>query len=262
VLRIPLLAGRSFQPTDDAAGEPVAIVSRAFAEAMFGNENPVGRSFEDGSESVTIVGVAEDLRTTGFDQARRPAVYRASAQQPSELICLVVRASAGTAGLGDALRQAVHGVDPDIPAMHVTTIDRILSDSVSDRRFYTTTTTTFAGLALVLTAAGLVVVVSRSVTERRREMAIRAALGAESGRLVRLVAAQGLTPVVAGATVGLAGAALGGRLIQPFLFGISPRDPGVFIACATGVLLVAGLACVLPARRLATLAPAPILRGE
>ncbi|MEZ5319693.1 MAG: ABC transporter permease [Vicinamibacterales bacterium] len=258
VMRIPVLRGRLFGPEDTATSEPAIILSESFARMMFGAEDAVGRVVDDGR----IVGVVGDVRYAGLARTPEPAFYTLASQNPVELICLVVRPASDAAGLGDALRRAVHDVDPSIPAMDVTTIDRIIEDSVADRRFYTTTTTTFAGLALVLTAAGLIVVISRSVVERRREMAIRTALGAGSGRLVRLVAAQGLLPVMAGTAMGLAGAVLGARLLEPFLFGISPRAPVVFVAGAGVVLVVATVACVLPARRLATIAPAPILRGD
>jgi ABC-type antimicrobial peptide transport system permease subunit len=178
------------------------------------------------------------------------------------LVCLVVRAAPGAPPLGPALRDAIRDVDPTIPAMDITTIDAILADSVGDRRFYTTTTTAFAGLALLVTAAGLTVVIARSVVERRREMAIRTALGARASQLVALAARQGVVPVLAGAAAGLAAAWFASALLEPFLFELTADDARVYVAAGVVTIVVGMAACLLPARRLTHFAPASVLRGE
>lgn len=261
VMGLEPLRGRLLLPADRAGGPKVAVVSESFANKMFPGEDPLGRTF-DGADPLRIVGVIPDLRYVRRDVDPGPAVYVARAQEPSELICLVVQTAPGVPGVGDALREAVHATDPTVPAMNLTTIDQIISDSVADRRFYTATTSAFAGLALLLTATGLIVVVGRAVAERRREMAIRSALGARAGQLIGMVTRQGLAPVLIGAAAGLALAWAGTRLLEQFLFEISPREPIVY--AATGVLTaaVAGLACLVPARRLGRLQPAEVLRGE
>ena len=160
------------------------------------------------------------------------------------------------------MRAAVRDVDPTVPAMNITTIDRILAESVADRRFYTTTTTAFAGLALLLTATGLVVIVSRSVVERRMETAIRSVLGARAEVLVALAARQGLAPVAAWAAAGLVLAWFGATMLEPFLFELTIHDPRVYAGAGVLTLIVGAVASLLPARRLTSQSPATVLRGE
>ncbi len=146
--------------------------------------------------------------------------------------------------------------------MHLTTIDRIISESVADRRFYTITTVAFAGLALLLTAAALVIVIARVAVERRRELAIRAALGAPAGHLIALVARQGALPVVCGVAAGLVAAWFGTTILQQFLFEIEPREPLVYAGAGSVAIALAAVSSFLPARRVGSLPPAVVLRGE
>lgn len=146
--------------------------------------------------------------------------------------------------------------------MNLTTIDHILSSSTSDRRFYTTATTAFAILALALAMAGLIVVVSRAVVEQRRELAIRAALGAQEVRLLRLVVRQGMLPAIVGAATGLTGVWVFARVLDGFLFHVTPRAPWAYGGVAVIVLASALGATLLPARRAIRLPPAATLRAE
>ena len=260
VMRIAPTRGRLLAATDTADAPRVAVVSESFARRMFGDENPLGRTF--GSPQMQIVGVVPDLRYVSRTAEPYSAVYVSRAQDPSELICLVIRTAAGAEGVGAAVRRAVHETDPTVPAMRMTTVDRIVSDSVADRRFYTTTSAAFAGLALLLTAAGLILVIARSVVERQREIAIRNALGARNGQLIRLVARQGVIPAAAGTLVGLAAAWIASGMLEQFLFDVSGRAPLIYIFTGTATLAVAFVACLIPARRLSRLAPATVLRAE
>jgi len=163
--------------------------------------------------------------------------------------------------MGAALRSVVHQVDPAVPVMDVTTVSQIVWGSVADRRFYTAVISAFAALAILLTATGLVVVIARSVAERRRELAIRCALGAESRQLMGLVIRQGLTPVILGAAIGLAGAWAGARILERFLFGVTLHEPAVY--AGAGLFTVAGRRVgVFPARpaRPASCPPPPLCR--
>jgi putative ABC transport system permease protein len=146
--------------------------------------------------------------------------------------------------------------------MNLTTIDQIISESVADRRFYTTATIVFAAVALLLTILGLMIIVARAVVERRRELAIRAALGATSAALIQLVLRQALRPVLAGATLGLIGAYLGGNTLAHFLFHVTPREPFVYATIAALITTTAVLASLVPARRVSHTAPASVLRAE
>jgi putative ABC transport system permease protein len=260
VMRIPLLRGRLFSANDTAASPRVALVSESYAREMFGTEDAVGRQIDhDGPTGV--VGVVGDVRYVALDRDPQPAVYFPAAQGPSLVVCLVARTAPDGGDVGSAIRRVVHDLDPALPAMQMTTIDRIVDDSIANRRFYTTATGAFAGLALALTIAGLVVIVARSVVERRRELAIRSALGATAARMVRLVMGRALLPVAAGAAAGLAGAYAGSSLLDRFLFEIGPREPAIYAAAASLIVFVAAMAALAPARRAAAIAPAQVLRG-
>lgn len=261
VLNVPLVRGRLLTNQDTPGHPRVMLVSEEYAHQMFGAEDPLGKMIDfDGP--VEVVGVVADLHYKSFDADPMPAVYFPSAQQPSELTCVVARLAPTAGNLEPALRAIVKDLDPDLPAMNITTIDRIVSDSVLDRRFYTTVTTVLASLALILTGGGLIVVVSRAVVERRREMAIRAALGARARDLVRSVMVPGMTPVVVGIGCGLAAVSTGAALLRDFLFHTSPHAPAIYAGVATLVLTTALIATLLPARRAAAVSPSAILRAE
>jgi ABC-type antimicrobial peptide transport system permease subunit len=146
--------------------------------------------------------------------------------------------------------------------MNFTTIDRIVSESIAGRRFFTTATTAFASVALLLTITGLVVIVSRAVIERRRELAIRGALGATTASLMRLVTYQGMLPVVAGTISGLMLAYWGSKVLEQFLFQVAPREPMIYVAIALLIAGVAAVASAAPAFRVTATAPATVLRAE
>ena len=261
IMKIPLQRGRLFTTSDRPTSRRVAIVSESFSRRLFDEENAIGQTF-DLRGPVEIVGVVGDIRYASLAQEARPAVYFARSQQPSELMCLVLRVALGVPDIASALRTAIHDVDPALPPMHLTTIDRIVSDSVADRRFYTTTAVAFTALALLLTITALIIVITRVAVERRRELAIRAALGAPTGQLIALVARQSAVPVTAGAAAGLIVAWFGTRILQQFLFEVDPREPLVYAGTCLVTLAVAALSSFLPAWRMGTLPPAAVLRAE
>jgi predicted permease len=261
VMRIPLLRGRLLDERDVSGSERVVVISESLARQMFGNGDAIGKQL--GFETpLTVVGVVKDLRYQAIDQAPAPAIYEPRAQNTTELICLVVRTQAGREQTAAAIRRIVREIEPGIPIMNFTTVDRIVAGSIADRRFYTATTTAFASLALLLTAGGLIVVVGRSVAERQRELAIRSALGAYSRNLVLMVIRQGLSPVLLGTALGLACAWSGARIIEAFLFEVTTHDPRIYLATGALTAAVALVACYLPARRASDLPPAAVLRNE
>jgi putative ABC transport system permease protein len=239
------------------------VISELVARQAFPGEEPIGKRILDRNDSQkTIVGVVKDVRYKGLDQAPFPAIYEPAAQSPSELVCLVLRTAVGRAAMAAELRSVVHQVDPAVPVLDVTTVNQIVWGSVADRRFYTAVISAFAALAILLTATGLVVVIARSVAERRRELAIRCALGAQSGELMGLVIRQGLTPVLLGAAIGLAGAWAGARILERFLFGVTLHNPAVYAGAGVFTVAIAALACFLPARQAGKLPPAAALQAE
>jgi putative ABC transport system permease protein len=260
-MRLELVRGRLLSPADTAGNPKATVISESYARQLFGSENPIGRAI-DYHEPVTVVGVVRDVRYAGLDKEPFPAIYLPVAQWPSELMCVVARTAPNAGDLGPAVRAAVRAIDSAQPVMNLTTIDRIISESVADRRFYTTATSAFAMVALLLTTVGLVVIVSRSVVERQRELAIRAALGATTSRLVRLVMRQGLVPVVAGAGLGIAAASAGASLLDQFLFHVTSREPGTYAGVGLLIVAVAAVATFVPARRVADTEPAGVLRAE
>jgi ABC-type antimicrobial peptide transport system permease subunit len=189
-------------------------------------------------------------------------LYVSRTQDPSELACLVVRVSPDAGNLGAALVGAVREIDPTVPAMNVTTVEQILDESVADRRFYTAVTTIFGALALLLTAVGLVVVVSRAVVESRRELALRVALGANPVRLHALVVRQSLWPVVAGTLLGLLSASIAVRVINVLLFQVDARSRAVYGGVALLVIAVSAAAALVPALAATRIQPAEALRAE
>ena len=261
VMKIPLKSGRLFSTSDTFASTKVMLVSEAFAKRVFGAADPIGRLM-DSDDPTTIVGVVGDVRYAGRDLEAAPAVYYPRAQHPIELICIVARTAAGAGDLGPALRRAIAELDPAIPAMNITTIDRIVSESVADRRFNVTAITAFAAVALLLTVVGIAAVVGRTVVERRHELAIRTALGASRPHLARLVMQQGLLPAAAGTAIGLAGAYAAATVLQRFLFDVTPREPAIYLAVAGLIGCVTILASLVPGRRAGHAAPAALLRTE
>ena len=262
VMQLPLKAGRFLDSRDTATSEPVTVVSESYGRLHFGSASPLGRILSL-DHDVRIVGVVGDVRYADVTRDPYPAFYLPNAQHPVELICLVVEPQPGArAAVVSGLRAAVQAADPDQPVEGLTTIRQLVSQSTADRRFYAVTTGAFASVALLLAIAGIFGVVSRTVSERRRELAIRIALGAEPRRLVRLVYGYGLLPAAAGTVAGLATAYAGSRFLQGFLFQIAPTDAATFAGAAATVLAVTALACYLPARRTLRVQPMAVLKSD
>lgn len=262
IMHIGARLGRLLTIDDDRPNaQHVAVVSESFARKAFGDANPIGRQIPD-DVPITVVGVVNDLRYKNPELTPAPAVYLPRTQGPSLLLCLVIEPAPGVRDLGPAVRQAIAEVDPSIPVKGATTIGQIRRNASADRRFYTTATLVFAGLALMLTVAGILIIVARSIAERRREIAIRAALGASSTRLRRLLVAQGLLPVTGGVVIGLAVALAAAPLVAPFLYEVTPRAASIYISAGVAIAFAALAAALWPARRITAVVPASVLRAE
>lgn len=261
VMRIPLRRGRLLTDADQAGSQRVMVVSESYARKVFGDGDPIGQMM-DYRGPIQIVGVVADVRYESLDREAQEAIYLPRAQFPEYLICVVLRATLPAEQVIPALRRAIHELDPGLPAMNPTTIDRIIDESVAGRRFYTAATAAFAAVALLLAIAGIAVVVARVVAERYREMAIRSALGATLGRLVVQAVKGGLAAVVAGVALGLAGAWVGAVLLAQFLFLVEPRSAAAYALVAGLVISVAGIAAWLSARRLGRIPLSATLRAD
>ncbi len=183
-------------------------------------------------------------------------------QTPQRYGALLLRTAGHASAVARVAQQQVQAIDPSQPVYRVRTMEQILSGSVSDRRFHLVLLATFAGVAVLLAAVGIYGVMACAVNERRREMAIRMAMGAARGQVVRLVVAQGAKLALLGVLAGVAGALALSDVLSAQLFEVRPTDPATFAAVAIGLGLLAVAACAIPARRAARVAPAEALRHE
>ncbi len=262
---IPLRQGRLLDTGDRTDGVPVAVVSESFARRRLPNVDPLGRQVSIGdSEPFTIVGVVGDVRQVSLALSETDAAYITLDQGGSRdlTLSLIVRTDGNVSALADRVRQAVWSVDKDQPVVRVATMESLLSASGAERRFALVVFQAFALAALTLAAAGLYGMLSGSVAERTREIGVRAALGASPFRILALIVRQGMTPTVVGIGAGLVGAALTTRALTTMLFGTSPLDPATFLAVVALLLVVALVACAVPAWRAARVHPASPLRAE
>ena len=265
-MNIALLRGRVFTDHDTANTPQVMVVSNAFAHVYFPNEEAVGKRiiFDDADKTTyEIVGVVADVRRNGLDIGAQPEMYVSHIQNPERRMNLVMRTEADDASqLTAAARAAVKAFDANQIIWRAQTLEDLLGTSVAPRRFNMLLLGIFAGVALVLAAVGLYGVMSYSVTWRTHEIGVRMALGAKRSDVLRLVVRQGMTMTLIGLALGLAGAFFMSRLLIGLLYGVSPTDPLTFTAVSITLLLVALLACLIPARRATRVDPIVALRTE
>jgi hypothetical protein len=259
-MRIPLLTGRWLTEADTDPREWVTVVSQSLAEALYPEQDPVGR-FLEGHSGARIVGVVADVRTRSLLQRPTPAYYWPRALQTSNQLWVLVRTAAPGQQVLTDLRRIVQDVYPGQPLQRFATLDEILDGSVSDRRAHAVIAGAFAAVMLLLSGLGLCGHLSHVVAERAREVAIRSALGASPAQqlhpLVRHIGAALVTGV--GAATALAYLLF--PFLAPFLFGIERAD---VVSWAVGALLVAGFtaaAIVVPATRVLKLDAAAVLRS-
>jgi hypothetical protein len=257
------VAGRTLDARDGADALPVALVSEGLARRLWPNASPVGRRLRVGPDSArrTVVGVVRDTRKP-LDQEQVPDVYVPYAQNPRAYVSVLARTSSDSHGLVPSLRRALAGVDDALAVSDVESMDVVVARDGSRHRALATLLATFAAFALSLAVLGLFSSLAYVVAQRRRELAVRAAVGADAGRLTRVVVGEGawLTAVglVAGAGLSLAL----GRVLTSQLHGVRPTDPLSFAAIAALLAAAAAAATAVPARRAARTDPAQVLRGE
>ncbi len=266
-LGIPVERGRAFDPRDRADAPPVAIVNRTLARRLWNGADPVGRriQFREGEPWIEVVGVVGDARMLAADVAPTPIVYLPYPQKTWDwlswqTLLIRTRAAADPKTLIGPIRRAITELDPRLPIDLIGTADELYAQSMARRRFATVLLATFAGVALLLGVVGLYGVLAQAVAQRRQELAIRMALGAGRGRVVRLVLRQALALTAVGLALG-ALAALGlSRLLASLLYEISPFDPVTFVVVPALLALVALAAAVLPARRAGQVDPLAAMR--
>ncbi len=265
---VNLVDGRLLDARDQESAPGVAVINETFARMQWPGRRAVGRRLSMGGpeQMRTIVGVVRDVRERGYYPEAKPAVYLANTQVGSGTAfvpeTLIVRASGDLMSLVAPIRTIVASVDPEQPLSNVRTMEEMLDLNVVDRKQQATLLGIFAAIAVLLSAFGLYAVVVYGVAQRRQEIAVRMAVGASPSSIVGAIAWSGQRLVLAGLTVGLAGAWAASRLIQALLRGVSPGDPLTF-GTAGGVLwLIALLACAIPAARAARISPSVLLRGD
>jgi predicted permease len=264
-LGIPLRAGRLLWDQEPA---PAAVISVNLARKLWPRESPenaLGRRIKlnyPGAGPVVIVGITGDVRADTLESEPMPAAYRPVSQAPFGDMTLVVRTPQDPEALASAIRAEVWKLDRNLPVASVTTMREIVSASTAPRRFQMTLILAFAVLSLVLTAVGIYGVTSYAVSRQTREIGLRMALGAQPRDVLGAVLSQGLKPALFGAALGLTAAALAAQSMRALLFGIEPLDPLSLAAVAFVLLAAALLACYLPGRRAARIAPVIALRYE
>jgi len=264
-LGIPLKAGRAFDARDKVDGPSVVMVSESWARLFFpGESDVVGRLIRlgGGDEQSTIVGVVGDVRHDGLDAPVQPTLFLPYAQHADRGMTLVVRATGDAAALTAAVREAVQSVDPAIPVYDVSTMQEQVSKSILGQRLSGSMIGVFALMALVLATVGVYGLIAYSVAERRHEIGIRLALGAQGRDVRRLVVGQGVRLTLAGVVIGLAGAIAIGHGLRGLLFGVTATHLPTLIGVASILLAVAAAASWIPARRAARTDLLSALRGE
>jgi putative ABC transport system permease protein len=273
-MRIDLVRGRLFSSEDRKDKPQVALIDEVFARQYFPNEDPIGKRFKlntPGADSREIVGVVRHVEHSGLEgQTANTAEFYfnfdqtpvASLTRYVRRLNVLVRTTVEPLSIAGPVRNQISALDKDQAVFNVRTMEQALAQSVEARRFSMILLAVFALLALTLAAVGIYGVISYSVAQRTREVGIRMALGARTIDVLNLVVRDGLKLVLIGIGVGLAGALLLTRLMTTLLFGVTATDAVTYVTVAAGLVVVALIACCIPARRATKVDPLVALRFE
>jgi putative ABC transport system permease protein len=266
-LSIPLVEGRYLNDQD---GPYAVVVNRTFARLFLPNQEPLGKRLKMGETSssnfpwMTIVGVVQDIKHTSLDRETRAEIYRQYLhnKDAERQMTIAIRTSQPPESLITLIRREIQSLDRDQPLANVSTMQQLIDRSVARWRFTVLLMVVFAVIALTLAAVGVYGVMSYSVTQSRRELGIRMALGAQRTDVFKLVLGQGLMLTLIGLGLGLAGAFALTRFVTTLLFGINATDPATFVVVSLGLMVIAMFACYIPARRATKVDPLEALRYE
>lgn len=259
-LGIEFLTGRGFDAGRLGAGE--AIVDRTLAATFFPTGDPIGATLVFAGDSLVVVGVVEQVRQYDVHSDGRPQVYLPADGRRYSTLSWALRTERPPLTLVSEARAAVRRVDPELAVADLRTGEQLVAESIGQQRLSAALIASFAVGALLLAAMGLFGIVSGSVTRRRHEIAIRLALGAERGEVMRLVVGEGARLVVLGLALGAPGLALSARAVRGVVVGVSPYDPATLATIAVALVVVALVACYIPSRRVASIEPAQALKQE
>jgi putative ABC transport system permease protein len=271
-MRIPIVAGRGFEPTDIASSGRVAVVNETLADTLWPGRSPIGQRVRPdltsvfgtgGGEWHTVVGVAKDVKQS-VDRTTEAELYvfaEELAMAPS-MMNVVLRTTQPPAALSQTIERMVREVDASVPVVRLRDMESVFAESIGQPTLLAQLLVAFGGLAVLLAGVGTYGVLSYMTAERRREISVRIALGAARGRVVALVMKQGLLLIAVGIAAGVIGALGLNQLIASLLFGVPPTDPVTLVVVATIVAMIAAFACWLPAWRASRLDPNVVLRAE
>jgi predicted permease len=269
---IPLLGGREFASTDRADAARVVILNETLAERLFGDRDPIGqrvawtgdvlRFIPVSGDWRTVVGVVGDTKDEGLDAEPGPVLYQPFAQEEVFDAALLIRSRVDAATLGPTASRIVQDLDPRQPVANLLTLERIRDESVAPRRLNAMLVGAFGVLALAIAAVGIAGVLAFSVSARTGEIGVRMSLGADAGRVQRMVLGEGGVLLVLGLVLGIAGALAGSRLLAGLLFDVAPGDPWTLATVSLLVGSVGLASCWIPAARAARVQPAVAMRAE
>ena len=275
LLGLTLLEGRLFDDRDGTRQFLEAVVvDRAWARRFFPGGSALGKRFKEGGCTecpwTTVIGVVSEVKYAGMDQPDAGTVYTpipgrtapAGDGPPTRARALIVRTATDPARLIGSIRQTVRALDPGVPFSNVATMDELVATSLEQPRSLSILVGTLAGVALLLSVIGIYGVMAYYVQQQLKEISIRLALGATRGNVLSLVLRQGVAVVLGGIAAGLLAAAFAGRWMSALLFGVGATDVLPFVVVALLLMTVAGVACLVPARRATSLQPAIVLRND
>ena len=261
-MRVQLLRGRDVAETDTE----VMLVSRGAAHLLWGDADPIGRRvtlpLQSKTVVKTVVGIVGDVKVEGLSEPAMATVYEYSHERGWRGLAIAVRTFVPPLSIVQAAVAAVHAIDPEQPVQEIKTMDAVIDQTLTSQRFSVFVLGLFASLALALATIGIYSVLSYIVRGRSREIGIRAALGAKTGDVLRLVVVEGMTPTLVGIGAGAVGALASAKLLEKLVFGVSPSDPLTLIAVAGMLALVALAASLVPAYRATRLDPIVVLRAD
>ena len=268
---IPLLKGRLFAATDRRGSGNVVIINQTLADKFFPGEDPVGKRLGWTGDVLrftpisgdwrTIVGVVGNTQDGGQDAQPRSVMFMPFAQELALGGSLVIRADSNVAALASAVTRIVHRIAPTAPIERVMTVAQIKDQSVAPRRLNAALISLFGSLAVIIAAVGIAGVLAFSVSARTNEIGIRMSLGADRGRVQRMILKEGGVLLVTGLVLGVGGAFFATGVIRGLLFGVAPHDPGTFVGVAVMMAVIGIVACWIPALRAARIDPAITMRS-
>jgi predicted permease len=263
-LGLPLVSGREFSAQDAIDAPRVIIINDSLARIAWKGEDPVGRSlildYQGGATARQVVGVVRDARYKGPRSDPSPEIFIPHAQNPYLVMNVVVRTTIDPAALAQSARAQALKVDPDQPVHSVTTMEQLLAATMQEDRFAMLFVALFAAAGLLTAATGVYALLAYTVAQRRREIAVRMAIGASSSSVARLIVMESLTLALVGCVLGALGVAAVSQLARSILFGIAPQDPLTLVTTAAVLFTVVLAASWLPARRAARINPVAAMR--